>query len=530
MGLRAIHLYAGTGTMTRAFQKHGVDVVLAWEPDKQFAEVYRANFPEVSLVEGSIEEIDMSRIPKYDFLLAKIISPPVSVRTRSPQASRVLEVVEKTRPRVLCFFMSGWLGIKRLFMEQVIQTLSDWGYYVQYKQLDAKNFGGVPFNGRSIYVIAYRQESAVQEFAFPKQIGCKSLGAGYLDRRAEEEWKLYHRIPEEVREFMENDDAKSGAIYYYQRKITMEKGVQFQLVNCEYCPRLNQREWYRTYVQGERGVRRLSWREYLALQGDMETEFPAGMANTSIWNCLAQHGLYTAEYRIAERLVKVLEGVPDYDWRHEAAVPLYGVILHPEQRGELSVYAETQQAFSLEVFRDSLWAENGQKPLVVVEGKMQMYTFLADLYRLRSACIAHPKTAAKELGIEEDILLESLAEGGDFLLPAADWEDVQKFKRRKRGIGVAVSRWQGMEMPELSTVYLVGHRDYRYLPEIADCITRPYGEKGSAKIVFCGCGYTELFSEGIIEEWPQTQKLVQTLWQGNCQKGNSVVSAGSGEH
>lgn len=99
MGLRAIHLFAGTGTMTRAFQKHGVDVVLAWEPDKSLAQVYRANFPEVSLLEEPMEGIDISQFPDYDLLLARLYSPPVSVRIHDFKTGEVLSVVRETRPK-----------------------------------------------------------------------------------------------------------------------------------------------------------------------------------------------------------------------------------------------------------------------------------------------------------------------------------------------------------------------------------------------------------------------------------------------
>lgn len=308
MKLRAIHLYAGTGTMTRAFQKHGVDVVWAWEPNKDLAEVYRLNFPEISLSEKPIEEIDESQIPEYDLLLARIIMPPLSVRAHVFPNSKVMEVVEKTRPRAFCFVASGWMGRDQSSVRQMIQTLCDWGYYVQYKLLDAAHFGGVPFKGRGVYIIGCQQGSGAQEFVFPEQTECRPLDPGYLDREAEEEWKLYDKIPDEIKAFIENNDVKTGSIYYHnQRKEIMGRAAREKLIHCDYCPKLNQREWYNTYVQGEHGLRRLSWREYLVLQEDKETELPVRMANSKIWYCLGHHGLYTVECRVAERLVKFLD-------------------------------------------------------------------------------------------------------------------------------------------------------------------------------------------------------------------------------
>lgn len=533
MRLRAIHLYAGTGTMTRAFQKHGVDVVLAWEPDKFLAEVYRANFPEVSLWEGPLEEADMSQIPNYDLLLAKVISPPALVGKQIPQNSGVLSVVEKTRPKAFCFVTSGWAGHDQFFREQIIQILVEMDYHVQYRLLDAVNCGGVPFKGRGIYIIGYQQKYVERSFYFPEWIECVPLDTRYLDRDSERVEMLCHQIPEEVRIFIESENAKSGAIYSIQRRFVKDIGNQYQLVNCDYCPKLNQREWYRTYVQSEQGVRRLTWREYLALQGDTETELPGGMANTRIWYCMGQHGLYAVEYRIAERLVELFSERAEIAEESDAVrdrvmVPLYGMVLHMEQREAESADTESGQAFVTEAFKDSLWIEEGQKFLVVAEDRKHAAAYNAELGRLKSVYMANNQMESKELGLNKNILWKRLAESESFFLDsmeeiAAQREIIHRFINCKRGILVVVSTWPGLDIPELSTAYVVGQRKQYELLGIAGRVTRPAVGKNYAKMVFCGCDYEKLLSEDIIEEWPQTHKLVQALWQGDYQKGHSIL-------
>lgn len=523
MGLRAIHLFAGTGTMTRAFQKHGAEIVMAWEPDQSLAEVYRTNFPEVPLWGDAIEKMDMSQFPEYDLLLARIILPPALRSIQNLQAGGVLSVVEKTRPMAFCFLISSWVVHDQSLRDQVIYTLAEMGYDVQYCLMDAANFGGVPFKGRGMYVIGFRRGYAEQGFWFPEWTECIPYDAGYLESIVGEEGQaLYQKIPEEVKAFIAGQDAEPGTIYYSREKSSRHTGKTEQIKVCEYCPKLNQREWYKTYVQTRQGVRRLTWREYLALQGDRETRFPVGMANSRIWYCLGQHGLYTVEYRIAERLIKTL------NWEHvrayEAQVPLYGMVLRPEPGKESFMDAESHQAFTMEVFRDSLCMEEEQKMLVVAESGIQAYAFWEELQRVRSFCAANPQTAAKTLGLEEDILRERLLQGDNFLLPASadfiEYQDsIRKFRDRKRGILVTESMWQGMDIPELAAAYVVGRVSRHDLLRIARCITRSYPGKKYARTVFCGDGQEQLLSEDIIEEWPHTQELVQSLWQGEYQHG-----------
>ena len=523
---KAIHLYAGTGTMTRAFREQGAEVVLAWEPSPDLAYVYRVNFPDVPLLEEPTGEIDTSRFPEYDVLLANILSPPVSIRARSVetdsmQARNVLAVARQTRPRAVCFSMNDRNGLQSESREQIVRQLRDLGYHVQYGRMDAARFGGVPFKGENTYIIGYRRYMAAQDFIFPEPIECKRAVSEYMDGSAED---FYYRIPEEIRELMISRAAGPGAIYRCDhRKITGDAEAAPQLIKCEICPRLNQRMWYNIYVRDKQGVRRLSWREYLALQGDTETEFPERMANSRILHCLGQHGLYTVEYRIAGRLAGLLLQEWEQGDSHRVPVPVYGTVLYPEQSGGSAAGLEISQAFSIEIFRDSLWREKGRKFLVVAEDQMGLREICADILRLRNACAAHPRTMAEELGIEEKLLRKSILEGDVFRLDHGNREAVQKFRYRERGIGVTVSMWPGSELPELSTVYAVGHIRDEILREIAEEISRPYGDKASAEIIFCGCDGEKLFREKVVRKWPQIRNLVRALWQGNDQKGCFIL-------
>ena len=69
--MKAINLFAGMGTMTRAFLAQGVEVIWAQEEIETAAEVYQYNFPEISFFEGALEN-GMEQIPEHYLLLASI--------------------------------------------------------------------------------------------------------------------------------------------------------------------------------------------------------------------------------------------------------------------------------------------------------------------------------------------------------------------------------------------------------------------------------------------------------------------------
>lgn len=299
--------------MTRAFLEQGVEIVLAHEPRKSLAKVYRTNFPEICLLEGPIEKLPLPA--DYDLLLAQIQIRSLTAAERrygleaeNIQIDEILSVVHETKPRAFCFAVlhgnldrNGWSG-------RFLRSLCEEGYTVMFKELSAADFGGVPFAGKSVYVIGFRREPGGEAFCFPAPVRARALGAWYLETETERE-ELFRRIPETVEKFILKEKAKTGAIYRRQwqtAKNRAEDGENCQVVQCERCPRLVRRSWYDTYVQTGQGIRRMTWKEYLTLQGDEKTIFPAEMSASAIWECMAAHGIFSVERRIAESLVKVL--------------------------------------------------------------------------------------------------------------------------------------------------------------------------------------------------------------------------------
>lgn len=77
--MRAVNINAGIGTLTRAFQQQGVEIVWAQESSEMAARVYQYHFPDIPLYNGELQEADISRIPEFDLLLASVRAPRFSI-------------------------------------------------------------------------------------------------------------------------------------------------------------------------------------------------------------------------------------------------------------------------------------------------------------------------------------------------------------------------------------------------------------------------------------------------------------------
>lgn len=183
-----IDLFAGIGGFHLAMHANGVRCVFASEWDKFARKTYEANFYKLSpelfqsnRFAGDINEVSPSSIPHFDILCAGFPCQPFSFAglkkgfedTRGTHFFRIAEIVKHkidtgNPPQVL--FLENVKGLvnhdKGRTLQTICLTLDQLGYRVQYKVLNAKNFG-VPQNRERIFIVAWRKDNPITEFNFP---------------------------------------------------------------------------------------------------------------------------------------------------------------------------------------------------------------------------------------------------------------------------------------------------------------------------------------------------------------------------
>ena len=179
MVYKSIDLFAGIGGIRLGFDQafeDSIKTVFVSEWDKKAVETYRANFNDDCDIFGDITAVDENDIPKHDILLAGFPCQAFSLagQKKGFQDARgtlffdVARIIKKHKPKVVfCENVKNLVNHDRGRTFQVIKNiLENLGYTVFYKILNSKNFG-VPQNRERIYVVAFRNDIAPNEFIFP---------------------------------------------------------------------------------------------------------------------------------------------------------------------------------------------------------------------------------------------------------------------------------------------------------------------------------------------------------------------------
>lgn len=178
--MNIISLFSGAGGLDLGFHKAGFKTVIANEFDPKICPTFRANFPDVELIEGDIRDISSDKFPKR---ITGIIGGPPCQSWSEAGALRGIEdargqlffeyirILKDTQP---LFFVaenvSGMLakrnsdavtGFMRLFDEA--------GYSVNLKMLNANDYD-VPEDRDRVFYIGFRKDLNINDYEYPKPL------------------------------------------------------------------------------------------------------------------------------------------------------------------------------------------------------------------------------------------------------------------------------------------------------------------------------------------------------------------------
>lgn len=175
-----ISLFSGAGGLDLGFHKAGFVTVVANEYDSHICPTFRANFPDVNLIEGDIRNIDSDIFPEN---VEGIIGGPPCQSWSEGGAKRGIEdprgqlfneyirILGKVKP---LFFVaenvSGMLSPRHKdAVESFMQAFNDAGYDVNLKMLNARDYE-VPEDRDRIFYIGFRKDLKINDFEYPAPI------------------------------------------------------------------------------------------------------------------------------------------------------------------------------------------------------------------------------------------------------------------------------------------------------------------------------------------------------------------------
>ncbi len=170
-----IDLFAGIGGFRLALTKYGGKCVFTSDWDKEAQIVYEDNFRDKPY--GDITKIDAKDIPKHNVICAGFPCQAFSISgkrqgfedTRGTLFFDVARIAKYHKPEIL--FLENVKNFARhddgKTLDTVCNTLTDLGYDVYWKVLNASHYGA-PTSRERIYFIGFRKDLGIKDFEFPK--------------------------------------------------------------------------------------------------------------------------------------------------------------------------------------------------------------------------------------------------------------------------------------------------------------------------------------------------------------------------
>ena len=163
--LRILDLFAGCGGLSLGFEASGFETI-GYEMDKSACETYNKN------LNGNCYEVKLEmgfEYPEADVVIGGPPCQPFSVwgYQKGVADSRngfpiFIDAIEKLNPSIFLFEnVRGLLYANKGYFENVIDELRKLGYYIEYKLLNAVNYG-VPQNRERLFVVGHKGK-----FCFP---------------------------------------------------------------------------------------------------------------------------------------------------------------------------------------------------------------------------------------------------------------------------------------------------------------------------------------------------------------------------
>lgn len=174
-----IDLFAGIGGTRLGFESVGGKCVFTSEWDPHSQKTYEANFGEMP--DGDITKISTADIPEFDVLLAGFPCQPFSSigkrmgfmhKTQGTLFYDVARIIKDKRPKA--FLLENVQGLlthdQGRTMSTILEVLNELEYDVQYKLINAADFG-VPQMRRRAYIVGIDRHLVginTSDFSFPE--------------------------------------------------------------------------------------------------------------------------------------------------------------------------------------------------------------------------------------------------------------------------------------------------------------------------------------------------------------------------
>ena len=327
----SIDLFAGIGGIRLGFDRafnDNIKTVFVSEWDEHAQKTYKANFTEDFEIAGDITKIKEKDIPSFDICLAGFPCQAFSLagqrkgfdddykgNCRGTLFLDVARICEHHKPKVIfCENVKGLvIHDKGRTFKIICKTFEDLGYKVFHKVLNSKDFG-VPQNRERIYIVAFRDDVAPDEFIFPEITDdTKRLKDIKEEKAVPSKYYLSDVYVETLRKHKARHEEKGNGFGYEIRDwngiagaiVCGGMGRERNLVIDNRQKNLTPTTHIKGSINTE-GIRKMTPREWARLQG-FPDDFKLVLADTHLYKQFGNSVTVNVIQAIAGKIKEVLE-------------------------------------------------------------------------------------------------------------------------------------------------------------------------------------------------------------------------------
>ena len=331
--LKSIDLFAGIGGIRLGFDNafgEDIQTVFVSEWDEHAQKTYRANFNDNFDIAGDITKIDEKNIPDFDICFAGFPCQAFSLAgqrkgfddnykglCRGTLFMDVVRICEFHKPKVIfCENVKGlFIHDRGRTFKIIYNAFVELGYKVFYKILNSRHFG-VPQNRERVYIVAFRNDIAPENFDFPDATDdTKRLWDVREEKPVPAKYYLSDVYLETLRKHKARHELKGNGFGYEIRDWSDVAGA----IVCGGMGRernlvVDKRQKNlipTTHIKGtinKEGVRKMTPREWARLQGFPES-FELPLADVHLYKQLGNSVTVPVINEIAKKIKEVLDNV-----------------------------------------------------------------------------------------------------------------------------------------------------------------------------------------------------------------------------
>lgn len=271
--LKVGSLFAGIGGIDLGFIQAGFEVSWANEIDADVCKTYRHNFPNSTLIEGDIRNLDVKVLKKVDVLTAGFPCQPFSVcgnqkgfkDSRGNLFFEIMRIADELRPPVI--FLENVANLTehdngRTF-NVIHNELASRDYFIRYLIADACDYG-VPQHRTRTYIVAFKSKESCDKFKFPEKCKLEKRIFDIIDRAQKADDKYYIAVESKEYKRLNSAMKDSNQIYRFS-----DYGIQESKDGICFTLKANMGIWKNRvpYIRDDFGIRTITPTECLALQG-----------------------------------------------------------------------------------------------------------------------------------------------------------------------------------------------------------------------------------------------------------------------